>query len=245
MHYFVTGATGFIGKRLVGKLLERKGAVVYFLVRERSAKRVDELLEHWGVDKTRAVPVHGDLALPGLGITKADRSKLEHKTITHFFHLAAVYDLKADEESQRVANIDGTRNVVAFANDLGAGCFHHASSIAAAGLYEGVFREDMFEEAEEPRPPLLLDQARVGEDRARGVPGAVARLPPGHRRRRLAHRRDGQDRRPVLLLQAYPADAPAPAAVDADDRARGRADQPRAGQLRGRRDRPHRAQEGA
>jgi NAD(P)-dependent dehydrogenase (short-subunit alcohol dehydrogenase family) len=148
MHYFVTGATGFIGKRLVARLLERKGSVVYFLVREKSAKRVDELLEHWGVDKTRAVPIHGDLAVPGLGITKADRNKLEHMKITHFFHLAAVYDLKAGEESQRVANIDGTRGVVAFANDLAAACFHHVSSIAAAGLYEGVFREDMFEEAE-------------------------------------------------------------------------------------------------
>jgi len=148
MHYFVTGATGFIGRRLVAKLLARKGAIVYFLVREKSAKRVDDLLEYWGVDKTRAVPVHGDLALPGLGIAKAERSKLEHKTITQVFHLAAVYDLKADEESQRIANIDGTRNVVGFANDLGATCFHHVSSIAAAGLYEGAFREDMFDEAE-------------------------------------------------------------------------------------------------
>ena len=148
MHYFVTGATGFIGRRLVAKLLARKGAIVYFLVRERSAKRADELLGYWGVDKTRAVPVHGDLALPGLGIAKAERSKLEHKTITQVFHLAAVYDLKADEESQRIANIDGTRNVVGFANDLGATCFHHVSSIAAAGLYEGAFREDMFDEAE-------------------------------------------------------------------------------------------------
>jgi NAD(P)-dependent dehydrogenase (short-subunit alcohol dehydrogenase family) len=148
MHYFVTGATGFIGKRLVGKLLERKGAVVHFLVREKSAKRVDELIAVWGGDGVRAIPVHGDLTAPGLGVSKAERSKLAQKRVDHFFHLAAVYDLKADEESQRIANIDGTRNVVAFANDLGAGCFHHASSIAAAGLYEGVFREDMFEEAE-------------------------------------------------------------------------------------------------
>jgi NAD(P)-dependent dehydrogenase (short-subunit alcohol dehydrogenase family) len=147
MHYFVTGATGFIGKRLVRKLLERKGTVVHFLVREKSAKRVAALLDYWGVDKSRAIAVHGDLALPGLGIPAAERRKLEGR-IKHFFHLAAVYDLKADEESQRLANVEGTRNVVMFANDIGAGCFHHASSIAAAGLYEGVFREDMFDEAE-------------------------------------------------------------------------------------------------
>ena len=30
MHYFVTGATGFIGKRLVKKLLERKAAPFTF-----------------------------------------------------------------------------------------------------------------------------------------------------------------------------------------------------------------------
>ncbi len=147
MHYFVTGASGFIGKRLVRRILARKGTVVHFLVRERSAKRCAELLAYWGVDESRAVAVRGDLALPGLGITAAERRKIDGK-VKHFFHLAAVYDLKADEASQRSANIEGTRNTVQFANEIGAECFHHVSSIAAAGLYEGVFREDMFEEAE-------------------------------------------------------------------------------------------------
>ena len=41
MQYFVTGATGFIGKRLVKKLLERKGSVVHFLIRKESEDKVE------------------------------------------------------------------------------------------------------------------------------------------------------------------------------------------------------------
>jgi NAD(P)-dependent dehydrogenase (short-subunit alcohol dehydrogenase family) len=147
MTYFVTGATGFIGRRLVKKLLARRGTVVYFLVRAESRDKVPALLEDWGVGEERAIPVVGDLGQPLLGVSKADQKKLTGK-IKHFFHLAAVYDLKADAESQIVANIDGTRNAVALANAVRAGVFQHVSSIAAAGMYEGVFREDMFDEAE-------------------------------------------------------------------------------------------------
>jgi len=147
MTYFVTGATGFIGRRLVKKLLARRGTVVYFLVRPESRDKVPALLEDWGVGEERAIPVVGDLGQPLLGVSKADQKKLSGK-IKHFFHLAAVYDLKADADSQIVANIDGTRNAVALANAIKAGVFQHVSSIAAAGMYEGVFREDMFDEAE-------------------------------------------------------------------------------------------------
>jgi NAD(P)-dependent dehydrogenase (short-subunit alcohol dehydrogenase family) len=147
MQYFVTGATGFIGKRLVKKLLERKGSVVHFLIRKESEGKVAGLREYWGVSAARAVPVFGDLTAKKLGVAADDVKKLKGQ-VDHFYHLAAVYDLAADEESQVAVNIDGTRNTVEFAKAIDAGHFHHVSSIAAAGLYEGVFREDMFEEAE-------------------------------------------------------------------------------------------------
>ena len=155
MQYFVTGATGFIGKRLVKTLLARKGAVVYFLLRPESENKVPALLEYWGVGKTRAVPVYGDLTTKKLGVSADDVKQLKGQ-IDHLYHLAAVYDLSADEESQVKVNIEGTRSAVEFAKAIDAGHFHHVSSIAAAGLYEGVFREDMFDEAEGLDHPYFM-----------------------------------------------------------------------------------------
>ena len=155
MQYFVTGATGFIGKRLVKTLLARRGSTVYFLLRPESEGKAVELLEYWGVSKQRAVPVFGDLTEKKLGVAPEHVKALKGQ-MDAVYHLAAVYDLGADEESQVRTNIEGTRNVVDFAHAIAAKHFHHVSSIAAAGLYEGVFREDMFDEAEGLDHPYFM-----------------------------------------------------------------------------------------
>ena len=98
--YFITGASGFIGKRLVAKILARDNTVVYYLSRssgQKGEKQRAALLEYWGVDEKRAIAVAGDLTQPELGVAAADRKKLAGK-IAHFAHLAAVYDLKASAE---------------------------------------------------------------------------------------------------------------------------------------------------
>ena len=47
MNYFVTGATGFIGRNLVQRLLKREGTV-YALVRAGSRGRLEELRTSFG-----------------------------------------------------------------------------------------------------------------------------------------------------------------------------------------------------
>ena len=145
MTYFVTGATGFIGRHLVERLLEREGDI-YVLTREGSTEKLEVLRALPGAED-RIKPVFGDLSQPQLGIDESAREQLAG--VDHFFHLAAIYDITADETTNALANVGGTQNAVDLANALGAKRFHHMSSIAVAGSYDGWFTEDDFDEGQE------------------------------------------------------------------------------------------------
>ena len=111
MNYFVTGGTGFIGRFLIPKLLDR-GATIYMLVRGSSMPKVEGLRELWGADDEQVIAVEGDLGRARLGVKPAWIKKHAGK-IDHFFHLAAIYDMKADAESQRISNVKGTAQAIA------------------------------------------------------------------------------------------------------------------------------------
>jgi NAD(P)-dependent dehydrogenase (short-subunit alcohol dehydrogenase family) len=148
MTSLVTGATGFIGRHLVARLLDRDDDV-YVLVRQASLDKLLALHEKWPAgSEDRVHPVIGDLGRPRLGVSDEDLARLTTAGIGHFFHLAAIYDMTVDDDRNRVANVEGTRHAVELANAVGAGTFHHTSSIAVAGAYEGLFREDMFDEGQ-------------------------------------------------------------------------------------------------
>jgi thioester reductase-like protein len=141
LNYFVTGATGFVGRHLVEELLKRDGTI-HVLVREGSRGRLDALAQRWGAGD-RVQPVVGDLSKPALGIEGFDEK------IDHLFHLAAIYDMAADDEAMMRANVEGTRHVVEFSNAHDVGRFHHTSSIAVAGEWRGPWLETMFDERQD------------------------------------------------------------------------------------------------
>ena len=173
--YFVTGATGFIGRFLLDQLLKREGTI-YVLCRASSLDKLDELRSR-SAPTTTASSRSSATSPRSASASPNEIDALDGK-IEHFFHLAAIYDLTADADSQRVANVEGTRHAVQLAEAVHAGHFHQVSSIAAAGLYKGMFTEDMFDEAEDvdhnPYYPTKHESEAVVRDECK-VPWRVYR----------------------------------------------------------------------
>ncbi len=137
MQIFVTGATGLLGKHLVPRLLAR-GHAVTVLVRPATHARHTALLAHWQalahVTQAALTVAPGDIdepTLPG------------EPTFDHVFHLAARYDLAAEEAELLRTNVDGTRHLIDWLRRPAfRGVLHHISSVAVVGDHEGELRED-------------------------------------------------------------------------------------------------------
>ncbi len=145
MQYFVTGATGFIGRHLLPLLVERGRVTV--LVREGS-------MERWQSVRS-LLPASADLQVVMGSLGDGKLPKVDDLGLAgcEFVHLAAVYDLMAPVDTLLEANVDGTRAAMGLAKAMGARCFHHVSSIAVAGDYRGRFTEEQFDEGQRfPHP---------------------------------------------------------------------------------------------
>jgi thioester reductase-like protein len=145
--YLVTGATGLIGRHFVQRLLAGQGTAdlerIWLVVRAGSQDRLAKLVRSWPTPQ-RVTMVVGDVSRPELGISERELTTLRGR-VDHIVHLAALYDVTADDEESTAANVDGTRHVIELAEDIEAGCLHHVSSVAVAGDYQGTFTEEMFD----------------------------------------------------------------------------------------------------
>lgn len=137
-HVFLTGATGFFGAHLLKELIESDSRTLYCLMRDGSRQRlVDVLSWYFGngfsMDiKNRIKVVKGDITKDKFGLSEKAYDELI-KEIGEIFHCAAdVRHYTADEEQFMNINVQGTINVLRFAERAGAK-LRHMSTCSVSG----------------------------------------------------------------------------------------------------------------
>jgi thioester reductase-like protein len=137
---FFTGFPGFIGRRLVAKLLdERPDQRILALVEPRFAEQARAVAAELDGDQIEILP--GDIGDRRLGLDEETYQRLT-KEVTSAHHLAAIYDLAVPLETAQRVNVEGTGNVL----DLCARCekferLNYVSTAYVAGDRHGVVYE--------------------------------------------------------------------------------------------------------
>lgn len=141
-----TGFPGFIGMRLVPRILEQQPeARLVCLVQEKflplaegAVRTIEEQHPH---ARGRVFLVTGDITAQGLGV-EAKQARELRRSLRQAWHLAAVYDLAVARDVGRRINVEGTKNVLEFLGD--APHFERLQYVSTAyvsGTARGTFRE--------------------------------------------------------------------------------------------------------
>jgi thioester reductase-like protein len=141
-----TGFPGFIGARLIPRLLELQPDTDFVcLVQEKflpaARKAVEEMAAAHPGTKGRLELVPGDITQSGLGMAEAEAGRLR-KRVTGCQHLAAIYDLAVSRDLGLRINVDGTRNVLDYLRE----CpklerFDYVSTAYVSGTAVGLYKE--------------------------------------------------------------------------------------------------------
>ena len=184
MAYFVTGATGFIGRRLVERLLEKRQGKIYVLVREDSLARLDDLIERWSVVAgaargKRVEPVIGDLRRPLLGVEQEQVAELRGKIDALLPPRRRLrHDRAAPSATRRSTSAAPRTRSNSRARSTPSTCTTSPRSRSPAST-RACSSEDDVRRGPEAALALPPHEVRVRADRARAALRAVARLPPG------------------------------------------------------------------
>jgi thioester reductase-like protein len=141
-----TGFPGFIGARLLPRVLELKPDTrAVCLVQDKfvdAAREAANALEdtHPHV-RGRIELVTGDITVQGLGIPVKTARDLR-RSLAEAYHLAAVYDLAVRRDVGRLINVEGTKNVLGFLEEAPRfERLHYVSTAYVSGTSRGTFRE--------------------------------------------------------------------------------------------------------
>lgn len=145
--YFFTGFPGFISNQLIREVLRKNNGEgkVYVLVLPSMAEKAEiekrSILSDFALDEDRFEIITGDITKRGLEIEPQKNDYLQ-ESVTHVFHLAAIYDLAVPKDLAFLVNVEGTRNVNEWVKTLkNIKRYTYFSTAYVAGKREGTLYE--------------------------------------------------------------------------------------------------------
>ncbi|MEN9878520.1 MAG: hypothetical protein RLZZ158_1559 [Cyanobacteriota bacterium] len=192
MGILLTGATGFLGAYLLYDLLTKTTRNIYCLVRtsdtESSRDRIILNLKHYnlldGVDRSRIIPVAGDLTRPLLGIEPSFYEYLAN-CINVVYHSAAILNFVFPYSRLKHNNVYGTENIIRFSFAGTLKHLHYVSTDAvfdSSVYYDKLVKEDEFISHHEGidlgyTQTKWVSESLVSEARRRGLLVTIYRPP--------------------------------------------------------------------
>ncbi len=179
-----TGFPGFLGSELLPRVLGRaEGARAVCIVQDKfsglAQARLEQLENQHPEVTGRIELVSGDITLPDLGLEAP--GDLLADTV-EIFHLAAVYDLMVKRDVGVAVNLEGTQNVLDFAQECPAlERLHYVSTCYVSGRYAGIYTEDDLDKGQEfnnyYEETKFLAEVEVQARMAEGLPATIYRPP--------------------------------------------------------------------
>jgi thioester reductase-like protein len=169
----LTGATGFVGKEILDRFLERDRRVFALVRADDNDAAARRLSSH-----PQLTAVAGDIERPGLGLAPATAARLGDE-VTKVVHCAASVSFDLSLEDSRRVNVDGTRHVLEFARR----CerlerLSYVSTAYVAGEPRRLFQEDELDVGQRFRNPYersKFEAERMLRQQAGGLPLQVLR----------------------------------------------------------------------
>jgi len=168
---FVTGATGFMGKVLIHKLLTSSPDIggIYVLIRPKRGQEPNERLKHiFETAIFKETPKHlldkvvalaGDITLPKLGLSDDDEARLVNE-VSVVFHSAATVKFEEDLSKSVTMNIQGTLAVIDLARKMGSNL---ASFVHVSTAYSHCYRseiEETFYANDDSSPDQVIEMVK-------------------------------------------------------------------------------------
>ncbi|MDR3024226.1 amino acid adenylation domain-containing protein [Chryseobacterium sp.] len=181
---FLTGVTGFVGIHLLQELLDTTNAEIYCLVRAQdqfhAMEKIDRCFKQYHIpqkeeQKSRIIPVIGDLALPALGLSEEIFTKLAKQTDL-IYHSGSSVNFIEPYSYMKAPNVEGLREIIKLAGAERTKCLALLSTISVYSWGHVFTGKTVMLEADDIEQNLMSVSKDIGYVRSKWVMEAVADL---------------------------------------------------------------------